>query len=279
MTNKKPKFKHNKKRNTAFLYEALVQELTKAVMEKKFDRKNQIVILMKESFSSNTQLGKELQIYRSLVEKELDLAEQDVKRIVVEARRMHESSIQADSLFDEQSALIKRINKNLGASVYNNFVPAYKDYATIAQLFSDKTSIKEKVLLENKIAERIKESDRESSLMEPIDNLTYKTFVKGFNEKYDSSLLEEQKEVLSRHIFSFADDGLSLKVFLNEEIERLRDVVSGSLKLQEIKSDNNMVSNTNKVLQIIASFKERQIDNQYLSEVLKIQKLAWEVSN
>ena len=43
-------------------------------------------------------------------------------------------------------------------------------------------------------------------------------------------------------IFSFADDGLSLKVFLNEEIERLRDVVSGSLKLQEIKKIVNCVN-------------------------------------
>ena len=34
------KIKHNKKRNTAFLYEALVRELTKATMTKDGEKKN-----------------------------------------------------------------------------------------------------------------------------------------------------------------------------------------------------------------------------------------------
>ena len=34
------KMKHNKKRNTAFLYEALVKELTKTVVEKDNNKKN-----------------------------------------------------------------------------------------------------------------------------------------------------------------------------------------------------------------------------------------------
>ena len=33
--------KHNKKRNTAFLYEALVQELTKSVVEKNVEKNKQ----------------------------------------------------------------------------------------------------------------------------------------------------------------------------------------------------------------------------------------------
>ncbi len=33
------KLKHNKKRNTAFLYEALVKELTKAVVNKEYRKK------------------------------------------------------------------------------------------------------------------------------------------------------------------------------------------------------------------------------------------------
>lgn len=281
MTNKKtkPKYKHNKKRNTAFLYEALIQELTKAVMEKKHARKNSIVLILKESFSTDTQLGKELEIYRSLTEKETGLTGEDVRRVVSEARRIHESTIQPENLFSEQSALIKKINKDVGASVYTNFVPSYKDYATIAQLFSDKTSIKEKVLLENKVADMMTSASTSASEMQPIDTLTYKTFVKGFNEKYDGALLEEQKEVLSRHIFSFSDNGLALKVYLNEELSRLKDVVEKSLSLQEVKSDDQMYSNTKKVLEVIDGFKTREIDNKYLSEVLKIQQLAREVTS
>jgi len=280
MTKKnKSKFRHNKKRNTAFLYEALIQELTKAIMEKKSGQKNEIVRLLKESFSQSTQLGKELDIYRTLTEKNCDLSESDVKRLVSEARRAHEKKISASGLFKEQSALIKKINKGIGTSVYTNFVPSYKDYATIAQLFSEKTSIKEKVLLENQITASISNAKSTASTMEPIDNLTYKTFVEGFNKKYDDSLLEEQKEVLTRHIFSFTDNGLALKTYLNEELERLKTIVENSLSMQEIRTDESMKTNTKKVLGVLDSFREREIDSSYLTEVLKIQKLAREVTN
>ena len=62
------KQKHNKKRNTAFLYEALVREMTNAVVSKDKERKNKIVDILKESFSSSKILGKELSLYQTLLE-------------------------------------------------------------------------------------------------------------------------------------------------------------------------------------------------------------------
>ncbi len=44
--------------------------------------------------------------------------------------------------------------KNLAPSVFNNFVPNYKTLATIAQIFSNKTSPKNKIILENQIIDR-----------------------------------------------------------------------------------------------------------------------------
>ena len=41
------KVKHNKKRNTAFLYEALVRELTKAVVEQNVTRSQKIKKILK----------------------------------------------------------------------------------------------------------------------------------------------------------------------------------------------------------------------------------------
>jgi len=37
------KMKHNKKRNTAFLYECLIKELTKTIVRKEIDKKEKIV--------------------------------------------------------------------------------------------------------------------------------------------------------------------------------------------------------------------------------------------
>jgi len=47
----KQKMKHNKKRNTAFLYETLVQELTKAIVSKDEEKHQSILLILKEHFS------------------------------------------------------------------------------------------------------------------------------------------------------------------------------------------------------------------------------------
>ena len=41
------KLKHNKKRNTAFLYETLIKELTKAVVSKDIERKEILISMLK----------------------------------------------------------------------------------------------------------------------------------------------------------------------------------------------------------------------------------------
>ena len=40
------RLKHNKKRNTAFVYEALVRELTKAVIKKDNNKKKKVVAII-----------------------------------------------------------------------------------------------------------------------------------------------------------------------------------------------------------------------------------------
>ena len=53
----------------------------------------------------------------------------------------------------------------------------YKNLASIAQLFSDSTSVKKTVLLEDSLVESmVKQPVEKVEKMEPIDNLVYKTF-------------------------------------------------------------------------------------------------------
>ena len=54
------RFKHNKKRNTAFLYETLLKEMSKYVVRGDKDRKNKILSILKEFFSQGKILKKEL---------------------------------------------------------------------------------------------------------------------------------------------------------------------------------------------------------------------------
>ena len=62
------KVKHNKKRNTAFVYEALLRESTMAILREKHETKNKIVALIKKHFGSESILRHDLECYRSLYE-------------------------------------------------------------------------------------------------------------------------------------------------------------------------------------------------------------------
>ena len=60
--------KHNKKRNTAFLYECLIKEMTKAVVRGELQKKQQIVETLKRYFSKGKPLYNDLQLYKQMME-------------------------------------------------------------------------------------------------------------------------------------------------------------------------------------------------------------------
>ena len=68
-------------------------------------------------------------------------------------------------------------------------------------------------------------------------------------------------------------------MFLNEELARLKTVISESRSLQEIASDQSMLNKTDKVVETIDGFKTRQIDRDMLMQVMKIQELAAEIED
>ena len=57
------RLKHNKKRNTAFVYEALVRELTESVVKNNKNKQNKIVSIIKDHFTSESTLKRELDLY------------------------------------------------------------------------------------------------------------------------------------------------------------------------------------------------------------------------
>jgi hypothetical protein len=275
-----PRNRHNKKRNTAFLYEALLKEVTKAIISGDKKTKRTAISILKESFAPKTILSEELELYKTLLEtKEVDnlIAE----KIVFQVRQARNDISESD-IVEAQNRLISRVNKELSSGVYSNFVPNYKNLATVSQLFSTdegNASIKSGVLLEQKIVTSMMEgiNTPEVPKMKPIDNLVFKSFVSKYNKEYSSGILKEQKELLNRYILSFSDNGVDISIYLNEELGRLHDALSDSLKTKEIKTDTTMLESTNKVISMIDGFRETPIDKNLVEDVLKIQNLVNEI--
>ena len=271
------KFKHNKKKNIAFLYEVLVLELTKAVLSKNLSHQKLIKSLIKEHFSRKSLLFRELKIYQNIVDSfNLDLA--IAEKILQESKKEY-NSINKDALMVEQSKLLFKIKKFLGEKVLTNFVPNYKYLASLSQIFNSDLSAKSRVLLENDIIGFMTSKSEiltENKLV-PINNLTIKTFVKNFNEQY-SSLLEEQKTLLSKYIISFSDNGLELKTFLNEEIQRLKVELKNTLNNESIKGTEELLSMVKKVLVMLEEFSKKEIDQYLIEQVAKVQNLLKEIN-
>jgi len=272
------KLKHNKKRNTAFLYESLIKEMTRAVIDKNKELKNEIVFILKEHFEKNSLLYKELKLYRTLCET-YNLDSQIAEKLINEIKKEH-SKINRKQLFSEQSILIKKINSIFSNSVFSNFVPNYKSLATVYQIFNEETPIKKRILLEQALVKKISNKFEDDALkIKPADTLIYKSFVKRFNSEYSSKLIAEQKELLGKYISSFVDNGIELKIFLNEELSRLKKSIKKALNSKDIQEDTNMVEKTKKVLSILEEFKNKRIDKTLVMQVLKIQNLVKEIQS
>jgi len=276
MKTKTGRYRHNKKRNTAFLFEALIKEMAKSVLEKDAKKQAMVAQIIKNHYAKDTALYDELQLYRAINETK-DVSENIARRIVIEARHQA-SSLDTKKVFKEQSDLIRKINHNLGTDVYANFVPDYKNLASIAQLFSTATPVKKAVLLEDVLVETMVVKPVEQETMEPIDNLVYKTFATKFNEQYSQHLNEEQREVLTRFVYSISDNGISLKTYLNEEVGRLRDAVKNSYEIQEIKNDERMLTNAKRVVEFLDSLHQTPLTEKEVKKILRIQELVREVS-
>lgn len=269
--------KHNKKRNTAFLYEVLVKELTKSIVEKRADQKRFVSSLIKETFGNDSLLRKELEHYATLLET-TDL------ELHVAAKLLHEtksaqSLLDGKRIFDAQTKVIDKINKTLSQDVWDTFVPNFKSLATVASIFNSSTPIKQRVLQEELLIKMMHSPQKiEENKLQSIDNIVYRSFVKKFNEQY-TKLLVEQKDLLGKYIASFADNGLELKLYLNEEIGRLKKEVKASLKMEEIYTDDTMIEKTKEVIETLNGFKTAAPTKEVICKVLKIQELVREIKS
>lgn len=272
----KLKNKHNKKRNTAFLFEALVKELTKMVVSGDKEKQKTISVIIKEHFKKNTILDRELTLYKQLYTTNSfpkEIAEKLVNQVKVEHEKLNENDI-----FNEQSKLIAKVNKFVGAQVYNNFVPNYKTLATVSQIFNKNIEPKQKILLEQELLQEIvSEKPEKKMILERTDALVLNRFIDRFNESYNDKLLKEQKEILSKFI-THTDDDLSFKIYLNEEINRLKQSINEALNNDLIKNNEEILTKTKSLNAVLNTFKVNNVNEDLIKKIMYIQEFVSEVS-
>ena len=262
--------KHNKKRNTAFLYECLIKEMTKAVVRGELQKKQQIIETLKRYFSKGTPLYNDLQLYKQLMETK-NLKESLGFRFMQEVRNDW-NGLDRKEIFNQQTQLIKEFNNSL-PEAFGNFIPNYKSIATVGQYFhSEGLKAKTRLLIEERVKTLVISQPRaiKEDKMKTLDALTYNTFVNKFNDTYKESLLKEQRELLSNYITSFSDNGLGLKMFMNEELGRLK-MECDSL------SEGKWSDKIHLVKEKLEEFKTKPLNEETVKDVFHIQQLLSEI--
>ena len=165
--------------------------------------------------------------------------------------------------------------------MFSQFVPNYKSIATIHQIFNDALSPKKKVLLEATIFDTLISAEKlAESKNNKVDNLVITKFVERYNKQYKATdLHEEQKRLLQKYVMSFSDNGLDLNIYLNEEIGRLKNILSESVCVKELAEDTEMLSKSKTILNILESFREQPVNINMVKKVLRVQNLAREMQN
>lgn len=283
--------KHNKIRNTGILFELLVRRVATDVLDGKTD--SFAIKLMKEHFHSKTELGKELQLYRTFFNtaKITENKAFNMLDLVIERRKKLNEKLLATQKF----LLIKEIKQHCDVKEFMaGRVPSYKVYASIYKLFEaslNQDSIEEiddiissrfvvvehlkgeltdePLIKENNYAMAMKEQPEE------IRHLSYKFLLEKFNEKY-SNFSEKQKLLLREYI----NNGTNIEKF-GKYIKEEASVLMLNIKRNSYKIDDDVTKiKINEVITQLENIKSRNtVKDSYITALLIAHQISDELSN
>jgi hypothetical protein len=286
------KIKHNKLRNVGILFELLVRRVAADVLDGKSD--SFAIKLMREHFHSKTELGKELQLYRTFFNAGV-LSENksfDVLNIILHKRKKLNEKILDAQKFN----LIKEIKKHTDLK---NFllgrVPSYKVYASIYKLFEaavndvdefdnidDVVSARFVVvehlsgnITEEQILKDTSYADTMKNQPEEIRHLSYKFLLEKFNEKY-SNFNNKQKNLLREYI----NNGTNIEYFKNYMVNEATELLN-NIRVHTFKVNDSVTRiKLNEVISQLEAIKQRTIvkDN-YITALLIAHQIYEELSN
>jgi len=223
------KIKHTKIRNTGLLFEFLLRQITADVLNK--DDTSIAVKIIKEKFNENTELGKELALYNTLINKKFD-SDKKADFFITEVINVR-NKLNSSTLKREKYNLIKQIKETYNLSKFlSSKVPNYKLYASIYKLFEYTNDISPEDKTESyfNLIENITTTDKDIKLSEtigiqlPDDEdlriLTYRTLLEKFNEKYEH-LNSNQKNLLRAYINNISNVN-SLKEYINKQLPKIK---------------------------------------------------------
>ena len=132
------KVKHSKFKNTAILFELLVKQITQEVLSN--STKNVSEKIIKEFFSSNKELAKELKLYNQIVKEKYSSI--DDAKLFLEEVAKERVKLDENKLNKEKYNLIKTIKESYDLDKFlSSNLQNYKLLASVYKVFETKTLV------------------------------------------------------------------------------------------------------------------------------------------
>ena len=230
---------HSKVKNPGILFELLVRQITVDTMAENMS--SPALKIMKKYFNPSSELGKELQLYRSFFEMSKlneSKAIQFVDLINAQRRKLDEGK-----LAREKYNLVKEIRDNYDANKFFSVkIPSYKIYASVYKTFlaecsefavqnisevaNSRFTLVEHLVRDkktNKVRSEEQFIENFKNQPEDIRLLAHKIMIDRFNEKY-SNLNIHQKKLLREYINN-TPNSESLISFIRSEVPMLAEAI------------------------------------------------------
>ena len=240
------KLKHSKIKNTSILFELLTRQITADVLAGKSTKS---VSIVKKYFNENTELGKELQLYRILSEKHHESSDRATQ--LLEAVIKSRQKLSSTRLRREKYNLIKEIKESYNVGdFFNGRISNYRILASIYNVFQSETTndvfdpegvVNSKfTVLEHITSKKLSAEETKAKVLKEYSKtdkdlrlLAYQILVDKFNQKY-KTLNESQKSLLKNYINNVSNTN-SLREFVDNEVSKIKKQLSSHIKRVEDK--------------------------------------------
>lgn len=235
---------HSKYKNTGILFELLARQVTADTLN---DRENSPALsLIREFFRPSSELGKELQLYRVLLEA-TNLSEPKALKLidlVLEQRR----KLGTAKLNESKYLLVRAIKDEYPLKEFlQSKIPNYKVYASIYKTFtlgitpsdvgdiakSRFTIVEHMIVADGKSHASATLIETFKAEQEDLRLLTYRILVDMFNEKYQG--LDTHQKILLREYINNISNTNSLREYINEEVPRVKKEIRTRIRAVDDK--------------------------------------------
>jgi len=282
------KLKHSKIKNTGILFELLTRQITADVLAGKSTKS---VGILKKYFNENTELGKELELYKLLSEKNYtsELKANDLLNVVIKQRQKLSNS----NLRREKYNLISSIKENYNVNdFFNGRIPNYRLLASIYNVFQSETTdekfkadhivnsrftvlehITHKKVDEKQFKEKVlKEYSKEDK---DLRLLAYQILVDKFNSKY-KALDESQRKLLKNYINNISNTN-SLREYVDTEVVKIKKELETQLPKVNDKITN--IKLTEAINQVENLTKGKIVNEKQVLTLMRYYELIKEIKN